>query len=258
MARIKRGNQRDLDRANAVHRRSSLGLKTAERNMEAAAEQLGDVSGVLIRNLAQKESILRLVAAAEERLGREKEAQDMAEQDLEFADSASDKQDAEYRLRSAGGRISEIAAEIRQRKKTAKKIDAAIADLTVSKSRISKKIKKQAHNRPALKKLVSASKRDGAKLSKKVAESGRREESARTRLQKTKSRLSKAARGSKKPARKGTGKKPVQKGTGKKPARMAQKKPGQKSAGKKKQTVSKRRAASRTKKRAVPKASRRR
>ena len=98
VSKIRRKSQRELDKVKSVHRRSASGLKTIERHIESAREELTDVSGVLTQKLAQKESIERLVAAAEDRLNREKEAKEQAEQDLEFADSPEEKQNAEFKF----------------------------------------------------------------------------------------------------------------------------------------------------------------
>ena len=63
----------------------------------------------------------RLVEAAEERLTREKEAIELAEQEIEFSENPEEKQNAETRLRSLNDHVQELVSEIKSRQKTAKK-----------------------------------------------------------------------------------------------------------------------------------------
>ena len=89
VSKLRRKSQRELEKAKSIRRRSASGLASVERKLESAREQLTDVSGLLNQKLAQNESIGRLIAAAEEKLQREKEAQSQTEQEIEFADSAN-------------------------------------------------------------------------------------------------------------------------------------------------------------------------
>ena len=130
VSKIKRKSLRELEKVKSIQRKSASGLKTIERHIESAKEQLSDVSGVLTQKLAQKESIERLIAAAQEKLTRENEAKEQAEQDYEFADSPEEKQSAEYRLKAIADRIDELKEEIKQRNKTARKISAEIDDFS--------------------------------------------------------------------------------------------------------------------------------
>jgi len=119
--RLRRKSERELKKAKSLHRRSSSGLSLMERGIESAREQLTDVSDVLTRKTAQQESLERLVAAAEERLQREKEAKEQTEQEVEFAESSEEKQNAQTRLNSVIDRIDELTSEIKLRKKDGNK-----------------------------------------------------------------------------------------------------------------------------------------
>ena len=140
VSKLKRQSERELEKASTLAKRSSSGLVLLQKKVESSREQLEDVAGVLTQRLAQQESIQRLVAAAEERLKREKDTKEQIEQELEFADSEEEKQRAQNALKTISDRIDELIEEIKQRNKTAKKITQAIEDYQKSKSSLSSKI----------------------------------------------------------------------------------------------------------------------
>ena len=98
VSQLKRKSERELKKAQLIHRKSASGLASVEKKLETAREELSDVSDVLTQKLAQQESIQRLIKAAEERLSRDKEAKDQVEQEIEFAESPEEKQIAQWRL----------------------------------------------------------------------------------------------------------------------------------------------------------------
>ena len=143
--------EKQLKEVKSLERRSSSGLVSLDRKIESEREDSTDVSGILTQKTSQLESIQRLIAAAEERLSREKEALSDTEQQLEFAENEEEKQFAQSRLNSIKGHIEELEYEIKSRQKTAKKISEDVAKNTEIKSKITSKIKKQAQNKLQIK-----------------------------------------------------------------------------------------------------------
>ena len=74
--------EKQLKEVKSLERRSSSGLVSLDRKIESEREDSTDVSGILTQKTSQLESIQRLIAAAEERLSREKEALSDTEQQL--------------------------------------------------------------------------------------------------------------------------------------------------------------------------------
>ena len=134
----------------SAEKRSVSVLHTIDRKIEFEREESGDVSTVLLRKNAQLESIGRLIATAEDRLSKEKEAIEQAEQEIEFADSPLEKQNAETRLRSLSAHVDELVEEIKSRQKTAKKITGDVTNFSDIKSKIVSKIQKQTKSKPSL------------------------------------------------------------------------------------------------------------
>ncbi len=192
-AKLRRKSEREFKKASSLAKRTVSGLVSLERKIETSREQLEDVSGVLTQRLAQQESIQRLKSAAEERLKREKEAKDQVEQEIEFADSEEEKQQALSRLRSISDRIDELVAEIKQRNKMAQKITQALDDYKKSKSRISTKIQKQTHSKPTLQKLIKTSKKARERFAKQVVSKTRLEESTKKNIAQINKKLAELA-----------------------------------------------------------------
>ena len=138
-----------------AEKHSSSGLHTIDKKIESEREESGDVSTVLLRKNAQLESIGRLIATAETRLSAEKEAIEQAEQEIEFADSPLEKENAEARLRSLNDHVDELVEEIKSRQKTAKKITGDVTNFSDIKSKIVSKIQKQTKEVRIRNKIVS-------------------------------------------------------------------------------------------------------
>jgi len=189
VSKLKRQSQRELEKAKSLRRKSSSGLAIIEKRIGSAREQLSGVSEDLIRRLAQQESIQRLLAAAEEKLGREKQAKEQTEQEIEFAESPVEKENAEARLRSITDRIEEIIFEMKQRKKMIPKVTDAVEDYKKSKSKISTKIQEQVHEKPELKKLITKSQKATERFTKQFLTKIKQEESAKLNLKKIQTRL---------------------------------------------------------------------
>ena len=133
ISKLKRKSAREYQIEQSLLRKSSSGLASVERKIESAKEQLSGVSDVLTQRLAQQESIQRLVVAAEEKLQREKDAKEQAKQEIEFAESGVEKDNAKTRLASIMDGIDEIYSEIKQRNKMAKKVNVTIEEFSKSK-----------------------------------------------------------------------------------------------------------------------------
>ncbi len=189
VSKLRRQSQRELEKAKSLRRKSSSGLAIIEKRIGSAREQLSGVSEDLTRRLAQQESIQRLLAAAEEKLGREKQAKEQTEQEIEFAESSVEKENAEARLRSITDRIEEIIFEMKQRKKMIPKVIDAVEDYKKSKSKISTKIQIQVHEKPELKKLITKSQKATERFTKQFLTKIKQEESAKLNLKKIQTRL---------------------------------------------------------------------
>ena len=217
VSKLRRKSQRELEKAKSLRRKSSSGLAVIEKRIGSAREQLSSVSEDLTRGLAQQESIQRLLTAAEERLGREKQAKEQTEQEIEFAESPMEKENAEARLRSITNRIEEIIFEMKQRKKMIPKIMDVVEDYKKSKSKISTKIQIQVQEKPELKKLIKKSQTATERFTKQFLTKIKQEESVKLNLKKIQTRLEEL-KAKRKPARKAK----------RKPARKAKRKPARK------------------------------
>ena len=111
--KLKKKAEKQLKENRSIERRSSSGLNSIDRKIESEREDVSDVSSILTRKTSQLESIARLVAAAEERLTREKEAIEQTEQEIEFSVNPEEKQNAEVKLRSLNDRVQELITEIK-------------------------------------------------------------------------------------------------------------------------------------------------
>ena len=232
-----------------AEKRSSSGLHTIDKKIESEREESGDVSTVLLRKNAQLESIGRLIATAEDRLSTEKEAIEQTEQEIEFADSPLEKQNAETRLRSLNDHVDELVEEIKSRQKTAKKISGDVTNFSDIKSKIVSKIQKQTKSKPSLRETKISSHKAAQKFLKELERRTKAEESAQKSLENAYSKLKelmakKKTASKKRPAKKKTAskKRPAKKKTASK-KRPAKKKTAAKKRPAKKKTASKKRPA---------------
>ena len=143
-------------------------MHSIDRKIESEREDVSDTSDILTRKTSQLESIGRLVGAAEERLTREKEAIELAEQEIEFSENPEDKQNAEVRLRSSNDRVQELVSEIKSRQKTAKKILDDATKYADIKSKITSKIQKQSQSKPSLRETMVTSHKTAEKFVKEL------------------------------------------------------------------------------------------
>jgi len=165
--KLRKKAEKELKEVRSIERRSSSGLNSIDRKIEYEREDVSDTSEILTRKTSQLESIERLVAAAEERLAREKEAIEQTEQEIEFSENPEEKQNAEARLRSFNDHVQELISEIKSRQKTAKKILDDVTQYSDFKSKISSKIQKQSKSKPSLRETMATSHKAAEKFVKR-------------------------------------------------------------------------------------------
>ena len=186
---IRKKTERQLQQVRSLEKRSSSGLNSIDRKIESEKEDVTDVSDVLNQKTSQLESIGRLVVAAHEYLNREKEALGEAEQELEFAKNLEEEKSAKSRLNIIHDRIQELEFEIKNREKTAKKINEDIAKYNEIKSKISTTIQRQSKSKPSLHETMSTSHKVAEKFVRELEQKARAENSAVKALEKVTSNL---------------------------------------------------------------------
>ena len=152
--KLKQKAEEELKQLQSAEKRSATGLQKMIKKIESEKEDVSDVSENLTRKNAQVESIERLVATAEERVNTEKEAIERTEQEIEFADTPEEKNNAEARLRSLNDHVQELISEIKSRQKTLKKITGEVTNFDDIKSKITTQIKKQTQSKPSLRSTI--------------------------------------------------------------------------------------------------------
>ena len=166
-SKIRNKTLRAFKTAKSLHRKSTSTINSIQRRASKIRSQLDEVSNTLQHSLAQKESIQRLKINAEERLKQEKERKKQIEHELSSA--ASDANDQlEFTLDTISDQINEIRNEIRRRNSTGKKVDKIIEECNTKKSRLSYQIKRALESKPQLVKIMNKSKKNVAKLEKRL------------------------------------------------------------------------------------------
>ena len=162
--KLKQNAETQLKQLQSIEKRSATGLQKMIKQIESKKEDVSDVSENLTRKNAQVESIQRLVSTAEDRVNSEKEIIDQTEQEIEFAETPEEKQNAEDRLRSLNDHIQELISEIKDRQKTLKKITEQVSTFDDIKSKIATQIKKQTKSKPSFRTTISSSHHTAAKV----------------------------------------------------------------------------------------------
>src|SRR5712692_5706559 len=114
VAKLRRKSENILKEVHSQKRRSLSGLVFLERKKETTARQRDHIIQLLTQSLAQRESLARLKAAAEERLRQEQDAKDQTKQQSEYG-GPEEKAVAVERLKLVDNKISELRAEIKER-----------------------------------------------------------------------------------------------------------------------------------------------
>jgi len=192
-SKLRKKGEREFQKAKSLTNRSVSGLVSLQRRIDSSKEQLDSVSGILTQRMAQQESIQRLITNAQERLRREYEAKEQAEQEVDFAESDEEKHQAIARFRIITERINDLVDEIKQRSKTAKKISQGIEDYNKSSKKLTSKIQKQTHSKPDLQKLIKTGRKTTINLAKQIERKAKQEESAKLNLSKISKKLSELA-----------------------------------------------------------------
>ena len=166
-AKTRNKTLRALKTVKSLRKKSTSAVNSIQRRMSKIRSELDEMSNRLQHSLAQKESIQRLKINAEQRLKQEKERKKQVEQEISSAmDEAKDQ--LEFTLDTISDQINEIRNEIRRRNSTAKKVDKIIEEYNTKKSRLSGQIKRALQSKPQLVKIMNKSKKNAAKLEKRL------------------------------------------------------------------------------------------
>ncbi|MEM3089884.1 MAG: hypothetical protein QXY22_04875, partial [Candidatus Nitrosotenuis sp.] len=136
-AKLRRQTENKLKAAMSLGRRSSSGLSSLERRIEDSKEKLGEINAEFNQILSRKESIDRLIQAAQERLALETQSKEQAEIDMANADSDAARQSASERIAQITEKIGELESEIKQRESAAQKLVKLIESFKKSKDHTS-------------------------------------------------------------------------------------------------------------------------
>ncbi|MDP2667236.1 MAG: hypothetical protein Q8O65_00775, partial [Nitrosopumilaceae archaeon] len=175
-AKLRKQSEKKFKQVKKLSRKTTSGLSSLQKRLESTHEKLDDVSFHLNQRTAQQESIMRLVAAAQERLKQEKDLKEQTAQELDFASSKEEKQQIQERLQTIVDRINELTAEIRQRNAMARKTTDAIDEFKNSKSKITSQVRKQAQSKPVLVNLMKNTKKTATRLAKQLENREKREQ----------------------------------------------------------------------------------
>jgi len=158
---------RSLKTARKLHRKSTSAINSIQRRVSKIHAELDDVSNALQHSLAQKESIQRLKINAEERLKQEKERKKQIESEISSATS-NVRDQLELTLDTISDQINEIRNEIRQRNSIARKVEKIIEGCNTKKSKLCSQIKRASKSKPRIIKIMNESKKNVAKLEKRL------------------------------------------------------------------------------------------
>ena len=131
-SKLLKQTKKALHTAKSLHRKSTSGINSIQRRVDAFRSDLESVTRDLEHYLAQKESIQRLKAAAEERLADLKVEKKNIEQQISSATGEAKEQLA-LTLDATSEQITDIRGQLTNRNSTMKKIEAAIAEYSVNK-----------------------------------------------------------------------------------------------------------------------------
>lgn len=188
-SRERRKNEKELKKVKNIKRRSASNLASIERRVGFRRQDLDYVSAKLVQKTAQKESILRLVSEAEEKIQREKDAKTLAERDADLAQNERDKANAKSRLKIVNEGIKETRDELRKRKNILKKVEEEIAQYEQEKKKLLANIRTQLKSRPLLKERIKESKKDVETFKHELQKRTQQEEMYKKRIQRIKKKI---------------------------------------------------------------------
>ena len=177
-----------LDTAKSLHRKSTSGINSIRRRVDSFRSELERVTRDLEHYLAQKESIQRLKAAAEERLSELKDEKKNIEQQISSATGEAKEQLA-LTLDTTSEQITDLRSQLMNRNFTMKKIEKVIAEYSDKKSKLFGQIKNTLQSRPQLMELIKSSDRDVSRLDSRLNSVIKQENAAQKNLSKVISRL---------------------------------------------------------------------
>jgi len=166
-SRIRNNTLRALKTAKLLRRKSTSAVNSIQRKVSKIHSELDEISSTLQHNLAQKESIQRLKIDAEQRLKQEKERKKQIEQEISSATDET-KDQLQFTLDIISDQINEIRKEIKRRSSIAKKVDKIIEEYNTKNSRLSGQIKRALQSKSYLVKIMNKSKKNTAKLEKRL------------------------------------------------------------------------------------------
>ena len=166
-SKIRSKTTRSLKSAKLLHKKSTSTINSIQRRVSKIHAELDDVSNTLQHSLAQKESIQRLKTNAEERLNQEKERKKQIEREISSA-ASNIKNQLEFTLNTISDQINEIRNEIRQRNSTTIKVEKIIGEYSTKKSKLCSQIKRASKSKPYIIKIMNESKKNIAKLEKRL------------------------------------------------------------------------------------------
>ena len=191
ISKIRRSSEKEFQKAKAVSRKYTSSLNSLQRRVVTSRQQIEDITQLLNQKMAQLESIQRLKKSAQERLDTEIQNKEQLENEVGFSNTDDEKQNILSRISVVNGVIDDIKNEIKQRTPMEKKLTQIIDEINSSKSKISNTVKKNLESKPTLVNLVKTTTTKLEKTAKKYQSSKSLETSAKTKLSKVTSDLSK-------------------------------------------------------------------
>ena len=191
IGKIRRFSEKEFQKAKSASRKYTSSLNSLERRVVTSRQQIEDITQLLNQKMSQLESIQRLKKSAEERLSTEIQNKEQLENEVGFSNTDDEKQNILSRISVVNGVIDDIKNEIKQRTPMEKKLTQIIDEINNSKSKISSTVKKNLESKPTLVNLVKTTTTKLEKTAKKYQSSKSLEDSAKTKLNKITSDLSK-------------------------------------------------------------------
>ena len=166
-SKIRNKTLRAFKTAKLLRKKSISAVNSIQRKMLKIRSELDEISSTLEHSLAQKKSIQRLKIDAEQRLKQEKERKKQIEQEISSATDET-KDQLQFTLDIISDQINEIRKEIKRRSSIAKKVDKIIEEYNTKNSRLSGQIKRALQSKSYLVKIMNKSKKNTAKLEKRL------------------------------------------------------------------------------------------
>ena len=191
ISKIRRSSEKEFQKAKSVSRKYTSSLNSLQKRVVTSRQQIDEITQLLNQKMSQLESVQRLKKSAQDRLGTEIQNKEQLENEVGFSNTDDEKQNILSRISVVNGVIDDIKNEIKQRTPMEKKLTQIIDEINNSKSKISNTVKKNLESKPTLVNLVKTTTTKLEKTAKKYQSSKSLEDSAKTKLNKVTSDLSK-------------------------------------------------------------------